>query len=294
MKKQTYGLMIAGAGVLWGLISIFFKLLTAAGLDGFQTVAVRFGFSAVLLLAWLAVRSPALLRIRHPAHLLYFLGTGILSQAFFNFCYYTAIDRAGVAVAALLLYTAPAFVIVFSRVLFREAITGRKLAALVLTILGCACISGAFGGALAISRAALLYGLGSGLGYALYSIFGKLALRDYAPETVTVYSFVFATLGLLPLAHPAELVTRLTEPAVLLPGAGIALLCTVGAYLLYTAGLTHVEAGQASILATVEPVVAALLGFLAFHENVTMSGIAGIALILSAIVLASLPDKKNS
>lgn len=85
MKKQTYGLMIAGAGVLWGLISIFFKLLTAAGLDGFQTVAVRFGFSAVLLLAWLAVRSPALLRIRHPAHLLYFLGTGILSQAFFQF-----------------------------------------------------------------------------------------------------------------------------------------------------------------------------------------------------------------
>ncbi|MGN1008150.1 MAG: DMT family transporter [Butyricicoccus sp.] len=292
MKQHRYGLMIAGAGVLWGLISIFFKRLSAAGLDGFQAVAVRFGISALLLLAWLAVRNPALLRIHRPVHLLYFVGTGMLSLAFFNFCYYTAIDRAGVAVAALLLYTAPAFVIVFSRVLFGEAITRRKLAALVLTILGCACISGAFGGALTLSRPALLYGLGAGLGYALYSIFGKLALRDYAPETVTVYSFVFAALGLLPLSHPAVLFARLTEPAVLLPGIGIALLCTVGAYLLYTAGLTHVEAGQASILATVEPVVAALLGFLAFHESVTAAKLAGIALILGAIVLASLPDRK--
>lgn len=211
MKKQAYSFMIAGAGVLWGLISIFFKLLSAAGLDGFQTVAVRFGFSAILLFVWLAVRSPQLLRIRRPAHLLYFIGTGILSQAFFNFCYYSAIARAGVSVAALLLYTAPAFVIVFSRVRFGEALTGRKLAALALTIAGCACISGALGGALAIPRAALLYGLGSGLGYALYSIFGKLALREYAPETVTVYSFVFATLGLLPLTHPAQFLPRLTE-----------------------------------------------------------------------------------
>ena len=293
MKTQAYSFMIAGAGILWGLISIFFKLLSAAGLDGFQTVAVRFGFSAILLFVWLAVRSPQLLRIRRPAHLLYFIGTGILSQAFFNFCYYSAIARAGVSVAALLLYTAPAFVIVFSRVRFGEALTGRKLAALALTIAGCACISGALGGAPAIPRAALLYGLGSGLGYALYSIFGKLALREYAPETVTVYSFVFATLGLLPLTHPAQFLPRLTEAAVLLPGIGVALLCTVGAYLLYTAGLTHVEAGQAAILATVEPVVAALLGFLAFHENVTPDKLAGILLILGAIVLASLPGRKG-
>lgn len=293
MKTQAYSFMIAGAGILWGLISIFFKLLSAAGLDGFQTVAVRFGFSAILLFVWLGVRSPQLLRIRRPAHLLYFIGTGILSQAFFNFCYYSAIARAGVSVAALLLYTAPAFVIVFSRVRFGEALTGRKLAALALTIAGCACISGALGGALAIPRAALLYGLGSGLGYALYSIFGKLALREYAPETVTVYSFVFATLGLLPLTHPAQFLPRLTESAVLLPGIGVALLCTVGAYLLYTAGLTHVEAGQAAILATVEPVVAALLGFLAFHEDVTSDKLAGILLILGAIVLASLPGRKG-
>ncbi|MBS6546834.1 MAG: EamA family transporter [Butyricicoccus pullicaecorum] len=293
MKTHLYRFMIAGAGILWGLISVFFKLLSAAGLDGFQTITVRFGFSAVLLLIWLAVRSPKLLRIRHPIHLLYFVGTGILSLAAFNFCYYTAIDLAGVSVAALLLYTAPAFVIVFSRLLFGETLTRRKFAALTLTIAGCACMSGALGGALAIPMTALLFGLGSGLGYALYSIFGKLALRDYAPETVTVYSFAFAALGLFPLSHPGELLPRLIEPDILLPGIGLALLCTVGAYLLYTSGLTHVDAGQASILATVEPVVAALLGFFAFRESATAAKLAGIVLILGAIVLASLPERRQ-
>lgn len=293
MKTHLYRFMIAGAGILWGLISVFFKLLSAAGLDGFQTITVRFGFSAVLLLIWLAVRSPKLLRIRRPIHLLYFVGTGILSLAAFNFCYYTAIDLAGVSVAALLLYTAPAFVIVFSRLLFGETLTRRKFAALTLTIAGCACMSGALGGALAIPMTALLFGLGSGLGYALYSIFGKLALRDYAPETVTVYSFAFAALGLFPLSHPGELLPRLIEPDILLPGIGLALLCTVGAYLLYTSGLTHVDAGQASILATVEPVVAALLGFFAFHESATAAKLAGIVLILGAIVLASLPERRQ-
>ena len=293
MKTHRYSLMIAGAGILWGLISVFFKLLSAAGLDGFQTIAVRFGFSAVLLFIWLIVRNPNLLRIRHPIHLLYFMGTGILSLAAFNFCYYTAIDLAGVSVAALLLYTAPAFVIVFSRLLFGEALTRRKFAALTLTIAGCACMSGALGGSLTIPMTALLYGLGSGLGYALYSIFGKLALRDYAPETVTVYSFAFAALGLFPLSHPGELLPRLMELDILLPGIGLALLCTVGAYLLYTNGLTHVDAGQASILATVEPVVAALLGFFAFHENATTAKLTGIVLILGAIVLASLPERRQ-
>lgn len=293
MKRNPYGLMIAGAGALWGLIAIFFKLLTADGLDVFQTVAIRFSFSSLLLLLYLAIRSPELLRIRRPAHLLYFVGSGMASLAFFNFCYYTAIERAGVAVAALLLYTAPAFVILFSRLLFGEALTRRKLIALALTIAGCACIAGVFGGRLNLTRAALLFGLGSGVGYALYSIFGKLALRHYAPETVTVYSFLFAALGMLPLAHPAVLALRLTEPHVFFSGLGIALLCTVGAYLLYTAGLTHVDAGRASILATVEPVVAVLLGFLAFHERVTADKLAGVALVLGAIVLSSLPEKNR-
>lgn len=291
MKKHQYHLMIACAGALWGIISIFFKFLSAAGLDKIQVVVLRFGFAAVLLCFWLAVRSPQALRLRRPWHLLYFIGTGIASQAFFNLCYYAAIERAGVAVAALLLYTAPAFVILFSRLLFGERVTKGKAIALILTMAGCACMTGICSGGISVSPLAFLYGLGSGIGYALYSIFGKFALRDYPPETVTVYSFLFAALGMLPLAHPAGLFAALAKPAVLLGSTGLALICTVLPYLLYTAGLTHTDAGQASILATVEPVVAALIGFFAFREAATLDKLAGILLILTAIILAGLPPR---
>lgn len=293
MKQHKYRLMIACAGALWGMISIFFKILSAQGLDKIQVVVLRFGFAAVLLCLWLAVRSPQALRLRHPWHLLYFVGTGIASQAFFNLCYYAAIERAGVAVAALLLYTAPAFVILFSRMLFAESMTKGKMVALILTIAGCTCITGVCSGGISISPLAFIYGLGSGIGYALYSIFGKFALRDYPPETVTVYSFVFAALGMLPLAHPAALFTALAKPAVLLGSTALALICTVLPYLLYTAGLTHTDAGQASILATVEPVVAALIGFFMFHEAAALDKLAGILLILAAIILAGLPPRTN-
>ena len=151
MKKHQYHLIIACAGALWGMISIFFKFLSAEGLDKIQVVVLRFGFAAVLLCLWLAVRNPQALHLRRPWHLLYFIGTGIASQAFFNLCYYAAIERAGVAVAALLLYTAPAFVILFSRLLFGEKVTKGKAIALILTMAGCACMTGICSGGFSIS-----------------------------------------------------------------------------------------------------------------------------------------------
>ena len=52
------------------------------------------------------------------------------------------------------------------------------------------------------------------------------------------------------------------------------------AFILYTKGLEQVESSQASILASVEPIVATILGAICFQEYITVSGIIGIALFL--------------
>jgi DME family drug/metabolite transporter len=65
----------------------------------------------------------------------------------------------------------------------------------------------------------------------------------------------------------------------------IALAQTIGALWAYTAGLRHMEAGVASILATFEPVVATLLAFFVLHERVEWPQVVGGALILAAVVL---------
>ena len=64
-------------------------------------------------------------------------------------------------------------------------------------------------------------------------------------------------------------------------------------YFLYTYGLTGLETGKASILASVEPVVATLIGILVFHETLTPVAVVGILLVLSAVVLLNLKSKQT-
>lgn len=277
-------LSVIAAAALWGLISLFVKGLTAAGLDSMQIVAVRCILGAAVMALVLAVKRPDKWKV-HWRDLWYFIGTGIFSLVFFNWCYFTAIRESAVSVAVVLLYTSPIFVTLLSAPLFREPLTRRKLAALALTFAGCVLVAGLAGGQ-AISFRVLLIGLGSGLGYGLYSIFGRVALRKYDTLTVTAYTFFFSCLGVLPLCRPADLFRRVTaDGTTLLMALAIALLCTVAPYLLYTWGLQRMETGRAAILATIEPLVGALLGLFLYHEDATPAKLAGMALIFLAVFL---------
>lgn len=283
MIQSAYLSIISGA-CLWGLIALFFKFLSACGFSPLQVVTLRVLVAALLMTAIILKIDPGLLKIRWRDSWL-FIGTGLLSLVFFNYCYFRAIDGSSISIAVLLLYTAPVFVMLLSLILFGEKFTGRKMLALLATFCGCGLITGIFASKLALTAEAFAFGLASGFGYALYSIFGKLALRRYSTLTITAYTFYFATLGALPLADPQQLFTLLADWRAAAGALAIALICTVAPYLLYTRGLHDVDAGQASILATLEPLVAAAVGIFVFGEEVTAAKILGMALILASIFI---------
>ena len=283
MIQSAYLSIISGA-CLWGLIALFFKFLSACGFSPLQVVTLRVLVAALLMTAIILKIDPVLLKIRWRDSWL-FIGTGLLSLVFFNYCYFRAIDGSSISIAVLLLYTAPVFVMLLSLILFGEKFTGRKMLALLATFCGCGLITGIFASKLALTAEAFAFGLASGFGYALYSIFGKLALRRYSTLTITAYTFYFATLGALPLADPQQLFTLLADWRAAAGALAIALICTVAPYLLYTRGLQDVDAGQASIQATLEPLVAAAIGIFVFGEEVTAAKILGMALILASIFI---------
>lgn len=283
MIQSAYLSIISGA-CLWGLIALFFKFLSACGFSPLQVVTLRVLVAALMMTAIILKIDPGLLKIRWRDSWL-FIGTGLLSLVFFNYCYFRAIDGSSISIAVLLLYTAPVFVMLLSLILFGEKFTGRKMLALLATFCGCGLITGIFASKLALTAEAFAFGLASGFGYALYSIFGKLALRRYSTLTITAYTFYFATLGALPLADPQQLFTLLADWRAAAGALAIALICTVAPYLLYTRGLQDVDAGQASILATLEPLVAAAVGIFVFGEEVTAAKILGMALILASIFI---------
>lgn len=282
MKTWSYALIVAAA-VLWGIISLFVKGLAAYGFTTLQIVAIRVAVSAIILVLYIAVKARRMLRIKLTDGKC-FIGTGIFSIGFFNWCYFSAIQETSVAVAAILLYTAPAFVLVLSRLLFGEKLTVGKIAALAVTFSGCALVVGVFPNfQAAVSIYGLAAGLGAGFGYALYSIFGKFALRHYSAMTVTVYTFVFAAAAMLPLSGLWEVKTLLFEWQVALYSIGFSLFSTVLAYLCYTVALNHIEPGRAAIVATLEPIVAVLMGTMFFGEVLSYWQIIGIVLVILAV-----------
>lgn len=282
--KKAY-LQIIAAAALWGCIGLFLKLLTAAGLTSMQGVAVRALVGAVFYGLFLFFTDRKALFIV-PKDWYYFFGTGVCSLLFFNWCYFNAITRSSMSVAAVLLYTSPVFVTLMSALFFREKITPVKIAALAVTFAGCVLVTGLFPlGQETVSLPVVLFGLGSGFGYALYSIFGKFVLKKYSPAAVTFYTILFCALFSLPISGLNANLSALADWRAWVGALGVGVLCCALPYHLYTAGLRNAEPGRAAILATIEPFVAAALGILLFHEAVTPWKLLGMAAILGAVAL---------
>ena len=271
---KAYLKIISAAG-LWGCIGVFLKLLTAAGLTSMQGVALRALAGAIGYGLFLFFRDSSALRIAPR-----------------DWYYFNAITLSSMSVAAVLLYTAPVFVTLMSALLFQETITPVKLFALALTFAGCALVTGLFSlGRESISVRTILFGLGSGFGYALYSIFSKFALKKYTPSTITFYTILFCALFSLPLSGLQNSLAALGDWRAWAGALGVGLLCCALPYHLYTAGLEEAEPGRAAILATLEPLVAAGLGILLFQEEVTPFKLLGMGAILGAVLLLNLPPK---
>ena len=285
MKKHANAavLMVLLAGALWGSMGLFVRGFGSAGLDSMQIVAVRLLTAAAMLTAGLAVIKPGLLKIKFK-HLWCFLGTGLLSLSTFTFCYFSALQHVSMAVAAVLLYTAPAMVVVMAAFVFHEKITKRKVAACITAFTGCLLVSGLLGGGQQAPLIGVALGVLSAVGYALYSIFARLHSL-----TVTTYTFITAAIG-------TAFITDLPVLTAALSGRwGTALLMglvtAAAPYVLYTLGLARLEASKAALLASVEPVTAAILGAILFHEIPDAFSLIGIGLVLASVLMLSLPER---
>ncbi|MFT3982569.1 MAG: EamA family transporter [Lachnospiraceae bacterium] len=277
------------AGILWGTMGLFVRGLSADHFTSMEIVALRVLGALLLVTVIILFYNRKLFEIR-MRDCWCFAGTGIFSLTFFNLCYFQTIIMTSMSVAAILLYTAPIIVVLLSAVLFKEKLNRKKIGAMLLAFLGCVCVTGIIGGeGLTISPTGILIGLGSGLGYALYSIFGRYAIeRGYESLTISFYTFLFASVGtifLIPVRETASKLIHGDAGRNLLLVFGIALIATVLPYILYTIGLSHVENGKASIMASIEPVVATLLGIFVFGENLTAAGTVGMILVLAAIMM---------
>ncbi len=288
-------LYIILAGALWGIMGLFVRHLSEIyNLTSMQISTARLFSAGVFFVLFTFITDKSRLKV-HLKDLPLLIATGLFSVIFMSATYFESINLTSLSVAAILLYTAPIIVMIASIFLFKEKFTRKKALSLILAFSGCVLVSGIVTGDAHVTPYGIFMGFLSALTYALYTIFGKFALRKHHPFTLTAYAFTIGGAGSFIFAPPASFV-----PAFQNAESGFILLLKLIAtgfftaflpFLLYTLGLKKTEAGKASVMASVEPMVASLVGIFILKEPTDIFSVAGILLILAAIIVLNVNNK---
>lgn len=282
VNKKSFNIaLVLLSGILWGTIGIYTTPLNQMGFDSITVVGIRSLLTAVMLGVLLLVKDPKLFIIK-PKDLWRFFGMGVLSFAFFNICYMKSMQlNNSLGTACILMYTSPVFIVVFSKFLFKEKITPLKLFCLIISVVGCAFVSG--GGD--VTPLGFVFGIGSGLGYGLYSIFSVYAIKKYSFFTAIFYAFVFSSISLLPFCDMGKVVSlAVADYSVILLFLGLAFFITVLPYILYTCALRVVPAGEAGVISCIEPIIASIVGIMLFGQTMSLISVIGTLMILCAVI----------
>lgn len=286
-KVRSYLFVVFGAAC-WGFIGVFNRMLGSAGVDVWNRVFLRNFPSLVLLTIIFACGKRSVFHVKRK-YLPFFVGSGVFSVLGMAVTYFNCQIRCSLATAGILLYLAPSLVVLASAVLWKAKLTKRKLIALVLSLLGCALVSGVVGG-LSGSMAGILFGLGSAVCYASYTVFAHYTMRENDSYTVIYWTFLFAGVASLAFLDYPAVLPAFTTRAGLFGTAGLVLIATVLPYLFYTKGLEGVESGKAAIIASVEPVVAAVSGVVFYNETPDGWTLIGIICVLCSVILLAKED----
>lgn len=284
MKKSVAYIYVILSAVCWGCIGLSNRLLVQAGMELGNRVFVRNFGTLVVLTVVFALLHREVFRIQWK-HLPIFAGSGLVSILLLSVVYFQCQTMCSLSLAAVLLYLAPSFVVLFSALLWKTPLTGRKLAALGVSLLGCVLVSGILGGEMTASWGGIALGVASGLAYASYTVFAHYGLAHYESYTMIYWTFVFAGLGSVFFADIPALLTVWQQPKGVWGMVLVVLVATALPYYFYTKGLEGVESGRASIITNVEPMVETLVGVVVFHEAFTLWTALGIACVVGAVAL---------
>ncbi len=297
MKKNRGflgGALIFLAGVLWGTIGMFVKELNRVGASTDVTNFLRQTSAFVLMIPVCLIKGGAKSLKVGRRTLLVCAAFGVVCHGLTNICYTIAVNTIGLSSSVVLLYLAPVFTMCFSMLFFKERLTGRKALGILISIVGSVLTvtNGAFDlKTLAVSG--ILFGIGSGVCYGLAPIVWKFASDGDSPYVVNLYSFLFAALFLGIWMQPWSGGVTIDGPMIFW-GVLFGLVATAAAYTVYYMGLHLItESSRVPVIASIEVVVATLLGVILYGEALGPVGILGIVLVLFAIFVMNFKKKAD-
>ncbi len=290
-KSSNGYLLAAGAAVLWGFSGVVTSyLLRHRQMRPDELLVFRTGFASLILLAWLAMTAKHLIRIRRT-DLPYFALLGAIGLVANQGFYYLALTMVSVGYALMLQYLAPVFLMIYGVASKTEAMSWGKAVAAILALGGCALMMlGQPGGLGKVSWVGTVCALGSGVGFAFYTAFGKHGLRRYDSRTMMTYAFLSAALMWLIIRPPWKIAWSSYDLSTWAFFLYLGAIATVLPFALYLASLKYLEASRTSLTSILEPVFAAVVAWVWLGQALWPLQIAGGVAVLVGVVMLQIEN----
>ena len=193
--------------------------------------------------------------------------------------------------ASLIVATIPVFVVMLAFVFLDEEVNGQKLFGIGLSLTGVVVLS-LWGTGDTVIEVEYLFGaiavLIAAIMGALYTVAGKKMLSRYSPLSLTVYAILLGSLGLLP-AVDGSLVSQVQHLSWQAAGAVLflGLFSTIVSYVLWYMALQRQSASSLSVYLYVIPVIATLLSWMLFDDEITLLYLLGGALVIAGVAIVN-------
>lgn len=283
--KQSYFKYIL-ALLLFGSNGVVASLIS---LSSYEIVLLRSLLGSVLLIVVFFATGHRLTAFQNKKALLFLAASG-LAMALDWLLLFEAYQQIGISLGMLINYCGPAIVIAFSVFLFKERLTRRKAAALVMALLGVFLVSGQ--AALAGMNTWGLFCAGaSALAYSAMVIFNKLAKEITGVENATIQLF-FATVVIVFFVGCKQGFYMEIDSSDLFPILWIGLLNTGGGCYFYFSSIGNLPVQTVSICGYLEPLSAVLFAAIFLRETMLPLQAAGALLIVGGALLGEYRRKE--
>lgn len=212
------------------------------------------------------------------------LAFSILGMFLVQFAYFKTIELSSASFATIVQYTGPFFVVLY------ESIRAKKMPSMLTIFLMCITL---FGVILVASKGeilqlftsldALLWGLGSAIAVAFYSIQPRKLLYKYGSFAIVGWGMVLGSI-VSNIFHPIWEIDGVISSASLFQIMIVIVFGTAIAYVIYLSSLQFISSSLASILTAFEPILAAVLSVVVFQLAFSWIEIIGFICVLGSIL----------
>jgi DME family drug/metabolite transporter len=280
-----------GRAVFTGKLARFGSFSTITPLILSQT-RITFAF-LVLLPMLLARRGAPQLRLPKNDLMRLFL-IGVLGVAASNYFYYLAIQRTNVAIAIIVQYTAPVWVLLYMAARKLQKLSWQRIMSVIFAVTGTALLVQIGTSHLHLDMIGVLAALIAAFAFSFYNIGGHTMLERYDHWIVLLYTTMGAALFWIVFNPPWKIIAMHYSPVQWLFMAIFSMVSCLMPYLLYFAGLRHLEPTRAVIVSCLEPVFSILIAAIVLGETMKPLQVLGIVFVLFAIVAIQIPNRKES